>query len=49
MDNSTKVEAPAYDKLCAQGFGKAHGEVEGSPVTKDSLSGGSMKPEKKGF
>lgn len=48
-DMTVKAVAPAWDSLCKDGFGGAHSEVEGKPISKDSLSGGSMSPETKGF
>jgi hypothetical protein len=49
-DLSHTADKPPFDEIIRDGFGKAHGEAEGSaPYNTDSLTGGSETPEPKGF
>lgn len=49
-DHIVSADKPPFDEIINEGFGKAHGEAEGSaPYNTDSLTGGSENPEPKGF
>ena len=43
-----EAQSVPWDALCNDSFGPSHGQVEGAPVTNDSLSGGSVKVTEKG-